>query len=327
MADPRPPCPQGGAAVLEPSPALAGIDTVRRRYAGLSARAEGVPPGRALPGGALPPYLCGRLNHGRWPAGPPGSEMLGCADASLVEFGTGALRLRYATGLSPDVMRELNLPGYRTVLPGPRTTARLTEAVDTLPELSPWAAAVVGDFVGAVVLLKPRPDLAPLGETMSSCSFASLPFTVFLTGLGLHRLPPGFMFTEPSVYSLQESLLHEALLLWLNEAERVAAPFCAARDRATKVYVSWHNEWWSAGGCLRELFVYAHLPALRAAALERTSGPRAALLEEALRSADACARELLHSLTARRELFTPAGRELLADLGRLLPRRLPRRYS
>lgn len=310
------------AAAPEVFAGPAGLEAVRARYAALLARDGGAPGDRSgQPGGTPPPYLCGWLNHGRWPAPPPGGEALGTADASLVEFGGGPLRLRYATGLSPHVPGELALSGYRTVLPGPRTTARLTEAVDTLPELSPWAARVVGDFVGAVVLLKPRPDLAPLGETMSSCSYAGLPFTVFLTGLGLHRLPPGFMFTEPSVYSLQESLFHEALLLWLNEARRVADPFRSERGRATSVYVSWQNEWWSAERCLRELFVFAHLPTLRAAALERTSGPPAVLLEEALRSARACARELLNSLTGHRDALARPGRELLEEVAGLLPRR------
>jgi hypothetical protein len=302
----------------------AGARAVHERYATEFTRRTGSPPPWTGLPGTPPPYVCGRLNHGRWPEAAPGNEALGLPGAELVEFGTGSLRLRHATGLSPDVLRELGLTGYRTVLPGPRTRARLTEAVDTLPDLSPWAAEVVGDFVGAVVLLAARPGQVPAGETnasWSSCSFGRLPFTVFLTGLGLHRLPPGFMFTEPSVYSLQESLFHEALLLWLNEAHRIEDAFVTELSRATQVYVSWHNTWWSAGRCLRELFVFAHLPALRAVALDWYRGPQRALLGDALRSADACGRELLRSLAVRRELLSPSGQELLDSLALLLPGR------
>ncbi|NED88360.1 hypothetical protein G3I76_50835 [Streptomyces sp. SID11233] len=298
-----------------------GSGAVREHYAADFTRVTGSRPAWTDHGGTPPPYASGRPGHDRRTDAGLGAEALPGAD--LVEFGTGPLRLRYATGLNQDALRELGLTGYRTVLPGPRTTARLTEAVDTLPELSARATEVVGDFVGAVVLLKPRPDRAPMGETMSSCSFSRVPFTVFLTGLGLHRLPPGFMFTQPTVYSLQESLFHEALLLWLNEVDRITDAFETDRGRATQVFVSWHNAWWSAGRCLRELFVFAHLPALRAAALERSRGPRRALLAEALRSANACGQELLGSLAVRRELFTPAGLELLDSLAPLLPRQRP----
>ncbi|GGN45986.1 hypothetical protein [Streptomyces fuscichromogenes] len=284
--------------VLAPGTALAAVDATTTLTPGT--------PGTA--GGAVALVVA--------PGGAGGNRLEGVA-----EFGTGSVRLRCAAGPERGVLTELGLGGYRPVPPGPGTGARLAEAADTLAELSPFAAGVVRDMVGAVVLLEPRAGRHPLGATMSSYSSPRLPSTVFVTELGMHRLPPGFMFAEPSVYSLQESLFHEALLLWLNEAHRISRPFRTVRSRAVNVYVSWHNAWWSAERCLRELFVFAHLPALRAAALERARGPQRALLAAAHRSASACARELLGSLGARPELFTRPGLELLEQIARLLPRR------
>ncbi|MFD7033115.1 hypothetical protein ACFWAR_34335 [Streptomyces sp. NPDC059917] len=308
---------------LEAPPGLADIAAVRERYAALFERRGGVRPGWDRPGAAPPPYLCGSLNGDLPAPAAPGAAALGTGAATLVEVGGGPLRLRYATGLASTALTELGLAGYRPVRPGPRTAARLAEAATSLPDLSPWAAGVVGELVGAVVLLKPRPDLAPLSESLSSCSFDGLPFTVFLTGLGLHRLPPGFMFTQPSVYSLQESLFHQALLLWLDESRRLEDPFRDGRARERSMYVSWCGSWWSAERCLRTLFVYAHLARLRSAGLERASGEEAALLAEALRSALACARELLLGLTERRALLSASGLELLGGVARTLP--APRR--
>ncbi|MFJ9567876.1 hypothetical protein ACIRQQ_48670 [Streptomyces fuscichromogenes] len=271
----------------------------------------------AAAGTALAALAAGTAGGAVALAAAPGGRRLG----DVAEFGTGAVRLRCTGGPGRGVLAELGLGGYRPVPPGPGTGARLAEAADTLTELSPFAAGVVRDMVGAVVLLEPRAGRHPLGATMSSYSSPRLPSTVFVTELGMHRLPPGFMFAEPSVYSLQESLFHEALLLWLEEAHRIGRPFRSVRSRAVNVYVSWHNAWWSAERCLRELFVFAHLPALRAAALERARGPQRALLAAAHRSAGACARELLGSLSGRPELFTRPGLELLEQTARLLPRR------
>ncbi|MDX3580114.1 hypothetical protein [Streptomyces sp. FL07-04A] len=307
-----------------------GLTVVRQRYAALLTGSAAGPVPWSGPGlvDPLPPHLCRRLNLGRAPECGPRSRTAytGREDCELVEFGSGALRLRYATALDPAALEDVGLSGYRTVRPGPRTTAWMTQAVDTLPGLCPEAARAVEAFVSVLVLLKPRREQAPLGETMASCSFRELPFTAFLTGLGLHHLPPGFMFTEPSVYSLQESLYHEALHLWLNEIQRTDDHFAPARGdgphgRDVKIFVCWQGTWWSAARCLHTLFGYVHLLRLRTAALERAEGAQAVLLEEAVRSARACSSELQHSLLDRPALLSAAGRDLVEWIGASLPGR------
>ena len=59
----------------------------------------------------------------------------GREDCELVEFGNGALgggtRRRWS-----GTLQDVGLSGYRTVRPGPRTTAWMTEAVDTTRPVS-----------------------------------------------------------------------------------------------------------------------------------------------------------------------------------------------
>ncbi|MDG4864946.1 hypothetical protein P8605_43035, partial [Streptomyces sp. T-3] len=255
--------------------------------------------------------------------------VLGTDADPLVSVGSGRLRLRYADSVAPHLYDTLGLAGYRAVVPGPKTAARLARAAAALPELLPAAATTVDRYVGALVLLKPSAGVSAPSESMISCSFDGLPFTAFLTGFGLHHLVPGFMFAEPCLYSLQESLYHEALRLALNEEQRLVDHFAHDDDRATLVYVSWRSEWRTAQHCLRMLYVYAHLARLRAAAVQYAArcddstptepAVTEEVLAEALRSVRACARELANSLAGLRYLFSEAGLALLDEIDVLLP--------
>ncbi|MHC0430249.1 hypothetical protein ACX6XY_08670 [Streptomyces sp. O3] len=331
-----------GSEAVGPAPGLSPVAAVRERYARLYAAATGTGDTAGTPGtthttgtpgapaagapwpgaaGALPPYLCRLLNRaaptGRAARGP--YAVLGTDGDPLVPVGTGPLRLRYADGIAPQLLDAVGLGAFRAVRPGPKTTARLAEAADTLPALLPDAAAAVDRYITALVLLKPRGPASPMGDTMTSCAFYGLPFTAFVSGLGLHHMVPGFMFSEPSVYTLQESLYHEALRLALNEERRLVDHFASRDDRVTLVYVSWQSEWRTAEHCLRILYVYAQLARLRAAALRRGLGPEQPVLAEALRSVLACARELANSLAGMRYLFTDTGLRLLDGIEALLP--------
>jgi hypothetical protein len=322
-AAPRPPAaarPADGPRGLSP------LDAVRRRYAALYTAATadtaaggggGVWPGA---GGPLPPYLCRLLNRAKAPgraARAPYAVLATGADP-LVAVGSGPLRLRYATAIAPRLLDAVGLRGVRAVRPGPKTTARLAEAADTLGALLPEAATAVERYVTAVVLLKAA-DSAEAQDRTVCRAVPGLPFTAFLSGLGLHHMVPAFSFAAPSVYTLQESLYHTALRLALNEERRLAEHFATPRDAATLIYVSWESDWRTAGHCLRRLYVYAHLARLRTAALHAGAGPEEAVLTEALRSVTACARELAGSLGGLRHLFSDAGRALLDCTEALLP--------
>lgn len=309
-----------------PAPGLSPLEAVRARYASMYAAAteHTAATGADVPWpgaqGPLPPYLCRLLNRGELlgPAAHGPHAVLGTGSDPLVPVGTGPLRLRYATSIAPHLLRTIGSSGFRVVTPGPKTAARLAEAAATLPGLLPEAAAAVESYISVLVLLKPYRPARPMGETVASCAFPGLPFTAFLTGLGLHHLVPGFMFAQPCVYSLQESLYHEALRLALYEEERLADHFASPEARAALVYVSWQSEWRPAEQCLRMLYVYAHLARLRTAALRRGAGPDGGVLAEALRSVLACARELARDLAGRQRLFSGAGRELLDAVEELL---------
>ncbi|WP_419992813.1 hypothetical protein [Streptomyces boninensis] len=303
---------------------LSTPDAVRSRYARLYTAATGTTAGWAGGDRPLPPYLCRLLNRaeplGQAAAAP--HAVLGTAADPLVAVGTGPLRLRYATGIAPHLLKAVGLTEVRAVTPGPKTTARLTAAADTLPGLLPEAAAVVARYLTALVLLKPagtRLPAGPTGTMTASCTFTGLPFTAFLSGLGLHHMVPSFMFSQPSVYTLQESLYHEALRLALNEEQRLVAHFDSPESRDAVVYVSWERDWRTAGECLHMLYVYVHLARLRMAALRLGTGPKEPVLGEALRSVLGCAQELANSLGGMRYLFSEAGLELLDYAEGLLP--------
>lgn len=184
---------------------------------------------------------------------------------------------------------------------------------------------IISNFVTNIWNVKIKKEYLNLESQLTSCTFPSMPFSIFLSNKALFHIPPKNIFDENSLALLAENIYHEAVHSAINYQILYDDIFIDEYDskKSEKILIPWRqnqieerNKAWEIDRVYHATIVYRNVIDFRKSILytDFISEKEKEFIQDSIPSAIKSYNFLLKELNNKKKYFTKNGLKSLSEL-------------